>query len=83
MDKADLVAECNRLHLALSKANAQIFDLQDKLKGKVTRIKNLAQQVSDKDKSKQRLQEIVDGLRDAEHISEETVALLKVNHLKV
>lgn len=83
MDKVDLVAECNRLHLALSKANARIYDLQNKLEGKVTRIKNLAQQVSDKDKSKRRLQEIVDGLRDAEHISEETVTLLKVNHPKV
>lgn len=80
MDHTELAAECGRLHLALSKARNKILELEEKLKSKSTRIKNLAQQVSDKEKARHKLQTIVDSLRDVENISEATAALLKVKH---
>lgn len=79
MDKPALVPECNRIHLALSKANADNYDLKRKLSDQMTRIKNLSQKVLDKEKANQKLRDIVDNLYDVENISEETAALLKVN----
>lgn len=79
MDKPALVAECARLHTALSKSYAQIHNLEEKLQEKTSRVKNLAQKVLDTDKSKQKLQSIVDNLNEVEHISEETAERLKVN----
>lgn len=82
MDRNSLIAECARLHLALSKANATNHDLETKLKEKRVKIRNLAQNVTDKEKSKQKLQHIVDSLFADEQISKEAASILKVRNDK-
>lgn len=81
MEKEELVIECGRLHQAVSKANYKIQYLEKKLKEKSSRIRTLSQHVSDKEKSRQKLQSIVDSLRDVGNISDETAARLKVNFI--
>lgn len=80
MDKDALLEECARLHLKLSKQQAITHDLEVKLAAKTNRIKNLTQQVLDKEKSMQRLREIVDSLKEVDYISEETSEILKVTN---
>lgn len=81
MSRSALESECHRLLILLSKANATILQLQKRLNDKNTRVKNLAQQVSDTNKSKQRLTNIVAELQEERYISAETAQILKVKFL--
>lgn len=79
MDKDELVAECSRLLVKLSEASAKNIELERKLKDKISRDKNLTQQVLDTKKANQKLKNIVNDLKDNQYISAEAADILKVN----
>lgn len=78
MGKAELVAECSRLLLSLTKANAKIDQLEQHLTAKNNRDKKLTQQVLDTKKANEKLKNIVNALRDEQYITEEAANILKV-----
>lgn len=79
MDKDELVAECCHLLLKLSEATAKNIELEKKLKDKISRDKNLTQQVLDIKKANHKLKNIVNDLKEDQYISTETADILKVN----
>lgn len=78
METNELVAECTRLYIELTKLQAKYHTLQIKFGEKSTREKNLTQQVSDTNKANQKLKKIVNDLRDENVINAETAEILKV-----
>lgn len=78
MEKNELVAECSRLYVELTKLQTKYHTLQIKLGEKATREKNLTQQVLDTKKANQKLKKIVNDLRDESFINVETAEILKV-----
>lgn len=78
MDKQLLIAECGRLHRALSQSTALNYDLRTKINEKDIRIRQLVQKVNTRERAKQKLQKIVDDFIDEQKISGETAEILKV-----
>lgn len=78
MSKDELVSECSRLLLKITKVEAQHLFLQKKFQEKAVREKNLTQQVRDTKKANNKLRDILKELQDGRLINAETAQLLKV-----
>lgn len=81
MIKPDLAAECLQLKISLSRANAKVLDLQQKINDKNIQTRRLKQQVHDTKKKQQKLQTILDNLQEERYISAEIAEILKVKKL--
>lgn len=79
MDKTQLVAECSRLLAEISSVTSKNRILENRLADKITRQRNLSQQVSDTKKANSKLSAIINSLQDEQYITADAAENLKVN----